>query len=284
MCRNSQLCTAQDSQQCCVHGDTDLPGVVVGDRVCLYFEGCGCDNVCTCTVRRPSEAKFVVKKQVMHDREVCLNYPWENLIIAVVSWVFAVPLCVIIFKRTTLPRWTRTWQEGERGQFSQNPSNMMASQVVTQSLSLSGAGNIASGAGYGGASSIQPHQEVVITITQSDWWKASVESFCWNGFMCFFIIHGMYFTWTWVAMLMFSGHSWETRHRFVGINIVNCPFSLWPIWIGMWFMVSLAIMYLLSEVNAKVKSTTTVAGVAAGSTSDDRGFIGSVIASVSRPR
>jgi hypothetical protein len=200
-CADPRLCTAQDAMKCCVHGDSDVPGYVVGDRVCLHFAGCGCDNACTCTDLDPAEP-LRHKEHPIPEPVLCLDYWKENIIIAVFSWLISVPLIVTYFRKVIMTESIRpaTGSDADAG----------------RSWCLSKDGG-------------QRRTTAYVALCGS----------IFSAIVLFIVIHVVYFMWMFVGWYLFAGRSWHRRRDLVGVDLWKCGFTFWPLWIAMGSLLSL---------------------------------------------
>jgi len=110
LCLSAKGCSKKDIPHCCVMGTTttttpiipEVPGVVVADRVCIFFADCGsCFNYCDCKPKIVNTLTTTTTLPIVEP--ICEDYPWENLVIGIVSFMLATRICLFIHERCVEP-------------------------------------------------------------------------------------------------------------------------------------------------------------------------------------
>jgi hypothetical protein len=91
-CHNTTGCTAQDSDRCCIQRDMTtttttiypMPGRVIVDRLCLYFEGMPCANDCRCTDSLPAKITTTTLPPPP-PHQFCMDCWEESLVAAIIG-------------------------------------------------------------------------------------------------------------------------------------------------------------------------------------------------------
>lgn len=255
----------------------DVPGVVIADRVCIIFGDISpCDNDCVCVPVSPLNVNTTTTTTpiIVVPPVYCYDYWVESLWLGFIGFCFTVPISTAVFLRLIRPR----FKDKEQGQHTtsalgaDSPTATMMSMaagsmaVGTQQApmmsmqggpmtSMSAAGPMMSMATASGPmGSMQAGTIKGVNPAAVGREKAVDETDSFNACRCalvdffsvmvisFIFVH--LFWYPWMIVLDAMGFHGDVLN---GIELVDftqlawvCPFSLFSIWVAIWFTVWLA--------------------------------------------
>jgi hypothetical protein len=280
-CDSAAGCTQSDVMKCCTP-PSDPPGVVVSDRVCLYFKGIlGCNNKCVCsnipTTPAPSVNDTKISTKPPHP-EFCHDCWVQNLIIAAVSWWLSWHLCINgILKRYLLPIYTIVGQKKASAWSNGQKRDKMAATMLAASVAQGQF--LTANMGAEGA----PGQcRTISQETYSDGWKIIRNAFFYYLIATFLIVHGVWGIWYFIAGVVMD-KGWDSTWNC--IYIWECPATLCAVWLAIWLMLWL-VSWAMAWVYSSVETQESKAGFAyelegvAGGGGGGAGVLATVAASI----
>jgi len=219
----------------------EVPGVVIVDRVCIQWQNCGsCNNQCDCNAVLPVSGTTTTSPFIPF-AAVCEDFQWENLIIAVLSFIVVCPLCLWFHHRCISP-WTyyNTKDDYDKkikeGKYK--PSTGMADSMTSMTASMS--------SGYHDTLSAGMNPEDLRTLKATTFksgyygYTMACANFFSTAIISFAFVHAVYWAWNflmWVIFEVWRDLVWNA------IDIEVCWWSLFPLCIALWLMNWLSLVY-----------------------------------------
>jgi hypothetical protein len=204
----------------------DVPGVVIADRVCIFFTNCQCFNYCDCTPETP--VTFTTPPPVTPPpaKPVCEDFAFQNWLIGVVAFLLATYICIGIHECCVKEMFKTVSHSESKGTGGGN----MASMLTTMHSGMPG----------GGPGMPDNYDVKTKTTTISyNGTMMSLVNFIQTGIVTFCCVHLVYAIWR----PLVSSLGTKDDGFWNSIDLDKCPLSLISIAVAIWLMLWLSLSY-----------------------------------------
>jgi len=161
---------------------------------------------------------------------VCIDYPWENLIIGLLALALTMLIVERLFWKCVRPRTLTVFAPEEKDWHRQAATGMMTS--------IGGAYHPEFSQNMAGDAPME--SRVVEYKSESNYVSAFGINFFLCGIVSFLVVHAIYFIW----QFLLAAIGVEDDGVWNSIDIMKCPFTLWGIWIAIWLTVWITLSWL----------------------------------------
>jgi hypothetical protein len=202
-------------------GPPDVPGVVVADRVCIFFFNCQCFNYCDCA---PTEKKtFTPPPPPPPPAAVCEDCAWENWLIGVISFCIATFICIQLHECCIKGMFQVTEVSESKGKGG--PGGSMVSMLETMHTG---------GPGLPGDLEVKTKTTTISYQARA----MSFANFIQTFIVSFAVVHLVYYIYRPIARIGAADDKfWDC------IDLDKCPFSLFAVAIAIWMMLWIGLSY-----------------------------------------
>jgi len=207
----------------------EVPGAVVADRVCIFFENCGnCFNYCDC---QPKIVNTLTTTRTIPPIEpVCQDYPVETIIIGVFAFFIATYICLFIHERCVKMFFKDVKLTKKCA--NNNPGKGMMSMLESMHSTVAVKFDPLVSQGVPTDNGMHDVQTETTTVSYNGYGMSFVNFFT-TALITYCVVHAVHWVYSNIATVVFNTTNdgvWNS------IDLKECPFSLWGIWMAIWWI------------------------------------------------